>query len=163
MVSYKKQPKKGLTMEKIKLFIDMDEVLADFHRSEKHHDFTKTTTPSAMYVNNFFRDLLPVEHAIACVQELRKSNKFEIYILTQPLVEAPMSYFEKAAWIATYLPFLNYNLIMTQDKALVGDANSILIDDNQKWRTFPGEFIWFDTSKSPKEEWKRILSYLLCK
>ena len=141
------------------LYIDMDEVLCDFtgHYSLKHWDKTKRNPP-AMYEPGFFEDLQPLSGAISSVIKILNSNKYDVYILTQPVAKSPISYTEKVNWVYKYLPDLGGKIIMTQDKSLI--KGNFLIDDSEKWRSFEGEFIHFKTDIHPLEMWNEILKIL---
>ncbi len=151
-------------MEKSKkiLYLDMDEVLADFlaHPSIK----TLDRNPPSMYNPGFFRNLQPVPGALEAVRALMQSGRYDVQILTQPVAESPLSYLEKAQWIWMWIPELGHKINMGQDKSLF--RGDFLIDDNAaKWRdsfeATGGRFIHFRTNIPPKEMWREILEYLL--
>lgn len=144
-----------------KLLIDMDGVLVDFNSSQLLKDWDGKGNPSAMYESGFFEELNPLPGALKSVHDLLCSNLYDIYICTQPLAKNVSSYTEKAAWIGKYLPDLVSKIIMCQDKSMV--KGDILIDDNEKWASFGGEFIKFDITAHSYLEWNRIVRYLINK
>ena len=142
------------------LYIDMDNVLADFSGSRAlHHWQEKASCPSAMYGKNFFRDLEPLPGAIEAVMELIASDKYDIYVLSQPVAKSPHSYSEKVTWVLQYLPDLMNKIILIQDKLMLRPG--ILVDDDKKWGKFEGEFIHFNRSRHPFSQWQDITENLL--
>jgi 5'-nucleotidase len=136
------------------IFVDMDRVLCDFDKAMGTSDFGRN--PSEMYDLGFFTKLEPLPGALVAMRKLAK--KYDVHILTQPAKYSIACYSEKAAWIAQYLPEFLERLHMSQNKEFfMGDY---LIDDNEKWATFTGEFILFDPTDSAKE-WERICVRLL--
>lgn len=149
-------------MKKKILYIDMDEVLADFmaHPEVKG----RTRHPTAMYEQGFFANLQPVPGALVAVRKLHHSGMFDIHVLTQPLAESPVSYMEKAQWIWKWFPELGLKINMTQDKGLF--KGDFLIDDNaKKWedkfRENGGVFIHFRQDEDPQVMWDEIINLLL--
>lgn len=149
-------------MKKKLLYIDMDEVLADFMAHPEVHG--KTRHPTAMYEQGFFASLKPVPGSLVAVRKLHHSGLFDIQILTQPLAESPISYMEKAQWIWKWFPELGMKIHMTQDKGVF--KGDFLIDDNaEKWedkfRANGGLFIHFRTDIEPQAMWDEIIDLLL--
>lgn len=142
------------------LLIDMDEVLADFSGFFRSRDYKKYKyNPPEMYEKDFFKDLIPVRGSLEAIRRLIQSEKFDIWICTQPVSVSPLSYMEKAQWIWSWLPELGHKIIMTQDKNMV--KCDYLIDDNTKWGVdCSGEFIHFKTDEHPKKMWRDIVEYL---
>lgn len=135
------------------LFIDLDEVLADFSKAAPE------LGPAEMYVPGFFADLDVVPGAKLAVRQLYRSGKFDIQILSVPVSDSPESYTEKARWVATHFPYLLNKINLTQDKGLF--KGDYLIDDNLKWQNvFGGEFLHFDVN-NPCQSWKKMVKYLL--
>ncbi len=144
-------------MDKPILYIDMDEVLADFcgHPSLEGWDKTKRNPPE-MYEAGFFEQLRPFPGAISAITRLINEDEWDIYILTQPVAKSPVSYMEKANWICKHLPDLRDKLILTQNKGLhIGD---VLVDDSEKWeKVFKGTFILFRRDLLPELMWRNVL------
>jgi 5'(3')-deoxyribonucleotidase len=85
-----------------------------------------------MHLENFFRQLKPLDGAIEGINKLIDSDLFEIYILSVPLHSSPHSYSEKVQWIHEHLPRLSDKIIFTQNKGII--AGDYLIDDSQHWK-----------------------------
>ena len=133
------------------LFIDMDDVLADFQSSEAFNPDRPTEDQlHEMYEPGFFRNLKPVAGAQKAVRALINMG-YHVEILTQALAESPTCYKEKAEWIAMYFPELIKRINMTQDKGhFIGE---FLIDDNpKKWKdkfeANGGKFIHYDYTRN---------------
>ena len=156
-------------LEDWKIFIDMDQVLADFSRSPLFEGMEKVEyNPPQMYEKYFFEELPVVDGALSAVRVLMK--KYDVHILTQPVKETHYSYSEKAAWIWKWFPELGGKLHMSQNKEFLSAKNHILIDDNlekwgEKWEDHGGTFIHFDYSPDNrawnKQEWDSIVGRLI--
>jgi len=153
--------RKGASMSASKktLMIDMDEVLANFSSSHRLADWDGSFNPPAMYEKGFFEELEPLPGAIKAVIKLLNSNKFDIWILTQPVAKSSKSYAEKATWIWKHLSDLGDKIIMTQNKILV--KGDILIDDSKKWKNFEGTFMHFKPEVPSFLMWEEIVTRLL--
>lgn len=139
------------------LYIDMDEVLADFSGNQALEFWGRVKrNPPQMYEPGFFESLQPLPGAISSVTQLIQEDNWDIYILTQPVSKSPISYMEKANWILKWLPELRDKLIMTQNKALnIGD---VLVDDSEKWeKVFTGTFIIFRRNVPSITMWPAVL------
>jgi 5'(3')-deoxyribonucleotidase len=136
--------------------IDMDGVIADFRRANEENGRDKHFySPPEMYKPKFFQNLHPVEPSLDAVRAILRSDKYDVYILTQPLANSPISYTEKVVWICKWFPELKDSIIMTQDKSLI--KGDYLIDDNPKWKSFEGEFLFLDPDRDFRESWDEIL------
>lgn len=129
------------------LFLDMDNVLADFSASPRLKGDPIAWNPSEMYEKFFFEELPPVEGCLSAVREFLKMG-LEVHILSQPVKETHYSYSEKAAWVAKWFPELLGNIHLTQKKQFFAGTNHILIDDNEEkwgklWQEGGGTFIHF--------------------
>lgn len=157
-------------MSKI-IYIDMDDTIADYNGATRH-PVTNQIQEYKMWDKDFFLNLQPIPGAKGAIFELMKMG-FDLWILTQPLVDSPESYTDKAKWIQLHFPQLYKKLIMTQDKSL--HRGDFLIDDNdKKWREKfeknGGRFIHFyyggynglDPLKwDPETEWRNIVKMFL--
>lgn len=138
------------------LFIDMDGVLADFHKS--HY-----AEGSCKFEPGFFLRLHPIPGAIPAVKQLAKAYP-DLYILSAPMWDNPLSAHEKIAWIKMYFGDLfKHRIILANHKFRVGTAQDILVDD---WlghgnSDFCGEFVHFGSEKYPS--WPVVTQYLLTK
>lgn len=140
-------------MSKPILFLDLDNTLFDFDAASTEK------SPSEMYAPGFFRNLKPFNGAQAFVRALFRSQQYDIYILTKPVFDSPISYTEKVEAIALHFPYLLNKIILTQDKGLV--RGDILIDDSAEWKEkFQGFFYHFDYKNTCKE-YKYLLKLLL--
>lgn len=141
------------------LYLDMDNVLADFGNSYMlSNESRETNCPPEMYKKGFFYLLDPVPGAIRAANRLIDSGKYDVHILTQPVIDSHYSYSEKVRWVQDHLPALVGKITMTQNKLLIN--GDYLIDDNIKWEKFDGAFILFDY-KNAERSWNNILEVLL--
>lgn len=145
--------------QKIKIFVDMDNVLCDFVKLylqwKKEHP--EITFPQSQF--GFFSNMEPVPGAIEAFKKLEKH--FDVYILTRPSIYNLMCYTEKADWVKRHLGFhVLENLIICCDKSMVKGLNGFLIDDDTKagQLDFEGEHIHFKTDKFP--DWPSVIKYL---
>jgi len=137
-------------MEKKKLFIDMDGVLASFKGAI---DSGKTEDQIGFYEN-----LEPIPEAIETVKKL--GEKYDMFILSTPSWSKPHCWSEKRLWVAKHFGDLfRKKVILAHRKDLI--RGDILIDDHT-WngaKDFQGEFIHFGTEKYP--DWKAVADHLL--
>lgn len=143
----------------------MDDVIADFYKGSKHH-FTGKVMEERMFDKHFFLNLEPVPGSKAAIFQLIKMG-FDVWILSQPLVQLPESYIEKVEWIQRHFPALTSKIILTQDKGL--NLGHYLIDDNknkwqQKFEQNGGKFIHFKYGgynypdmQDPRSAWEDIV------
>jgi 5'(3')-deoxyribonucleotidase len=149
------------------IFIDMDDVLADFGGAESLKGMPiNDHTVAEMYALGFFRDLKPVDGALTAVRQLLAMG-YDVQILTQPVKESAHCYLEKVQWVGAWLPELISKINMVQDKGIaVGDY---LVDDRaDKWQAKfeanGGTFVYFEydrTGKRNKEIWQRIVDFFI--
>ena len=112
------------------LYIDLDGVVADFvsamnshpSRNQPPYDLDPDTIPG------LFRNLEPIKDAIASVNKLLNSDKYEVYILSTAPWNNPSAWTDKRLWIEEQFgDKINRKLILTHRKDLV--KGDILIDD----------------------------------
>jgi 5'(3')-deoxyribonucleotidase len=118
------------------IYIDMDGVLCNYSKNRKKYQESKPEIiyPQSQY--GFFLELEPIEGSIEAF--LRLSNIHDVWILTAPSVENPMSYAEKNYWVRKYLGAkYTKKLIMCPNKSLL--KGDYLIDDNE-WTNWQGDF-----------------------
>lgn len=143
----------------MRIYIDMDNVLCDYDTAHQNalREEPGIQFPQSQY--GFFANLQPIQNAVDSVFELSKSN--EVYILTAPSIQNPLSYIEKRVWIEKWLgiEFVE-RLIISPNKSLChGD---ILIDDHLNGNgqeLFSGRLIHFGSSQYPT--WTEVLSALV--
>jgi 5'(3')-deoxyribonucleotidase len=145
--------------QKPRLYLDMDNMLVDFHSNPHWHIPQDYWNHPYMYQKDYFYDLKPMPGAEKFVGKLEYYNYYDLWILTQPLKDWPPCFGDKAAWVNKYFPNLQDKLIMTQDKHVVRPG--ILIDDNPKWSKFDAFFIQFYPYRQKEEQFKDILDYLI--
>jgi 5'(3')-deoxyribonucleotidase len=154
------------------LYLDMDGVIADFNKA------IRTLSPGLhLHVNNFhetkdevdiiceantdiFHNLHPIDGAIEAVKELDKI--FELYFLSTPMWNVPMSFTGKRIWLGNHFGELaEKKLILTHRKDL--NVGHFLVDDTLRNGVdgFKGEHIHFGTEKFPN--WEITLKYLKSK
>lgn len=139
-----------------RLFIDMDDVVADYHNEHKR----KRVEGAIEYPQSqarFFENLPEIDGAAKYVRLL--NQKFDTWLLSSPSVMNPYSYTEKRVWTEEHFGdiLLHERLILSPDKTcIVGD---FLVDDNH-WN-FRGELILFGTH--PFYTWESVYDYLIDK
>ncbi len=141
------------------IYVDMDDVLADF---EKSYKYRLKQNPFILYPQSeygFFRKLEPIKGAIYAMEKL--SEIYEVFILTAPSEMNPLCYTEKRLWVEDHLGMEWVSkLIISPDKSLfIGDY---LIDDNPNSKgqdKFQGELILFGGEEYP--DWEKVLIKLL--
>lgn len=146
--------------QKVKVFVDMDGVLCDFHGAylKWKKDHPEITFPQSQF--GFFSNLEPIKDSIDSFKKLEEH--FEVYILTRPSIYNLMCYTEKADWIKRHLGFdVLENLIICCDKSLVKGQGAFLIDDTVQagQLDFEGTFIQFGSNEFP--DWNSIIKYLI--
>ena len=133
------------TMKKTIIYIDMDGVLCDYYSAHKMalKNDPETKYPQSQY--GFFRNLKPMPNALKSVEYLMQQIIFDVYILTAPSVDNPMSYAEKREWVEKYLGMeMVRRLIISPNKGL--NKGQYLIDDHKDGRgqkDFEGKLIHF--------------------
>lgn len=155
--------------KKVKIYIDMDGVIADFMGlvNERRKIYTKRNIlpESNIYkypwgYNNFFLHIQPIEGAIESFKYL--DGIFDVWILTRPSIHNLDCFTDKAKWVKKYLgeEFLR-KLIISSDKSLV--KGDILIDDdiNANQDKFEGEWIRYGFGEY--EKWEDVCSYIVGK
>lgn len=147
-------------MSKKIVYIDMDNVLADYDKAFKLaiNKNPAIGFPQSQY--GFFLNLEPVDAAIESVKLLLKSDLYDVYVMTAPSIQNPLCYTEKRVWIERYfgLEFVE-KLIISSNKSLL--KGEYLIDDHVSGKgqeSFEGELIHFGSSRFP--DWDAVQDYL---
>jgi 5'-nucleotidase len=118
------------------IYIDMDGVICDYKKTYLRY---KNKSPEIVYPQSqygFFLELDPLPGSIEAF--LKLSVIHDVWILTAPSIQNPMSYAEKNYWVRKYLgdEYLK-KLIMCPNKSLL--KGDYLIDDNE-WTNWQGDF-----------------------
>ena len=142
------------------LYIDMDDVLADFRAGIYAHIDENPYTFIPQAELGFFENLEPIYGAIYAVNQLRRNKIFDVYILTAPSTRNPHSYSEKRLWVEKYFDYdFTDKLIICSNKSLL--KGDFLVDDNASGKgqeNFEGELIHFGSKIF--SDWDDVLSYL---
>lgn len=109
----------------VRVFVDMDGVLADF---EKRKTEMNTTGDFMKLVPGVYLDLDPIEGALSGIRSLIGMG-YDVYIATKPPTGLAFAYADKVSWVLNHLPELKTKIIITHDKGLLGTADDFLIDD----------------------------------
>ena len=143
------------------IYIDMDEVLADFSGSKDLPLNNKVYSPPQMYVPGFFLNLEPVRGCHEVVHQLIKDG-WDVQILTQPVAMSPTSYTEKSQWVLKHFPVLASKINMTQNKG--NFVGAYLIDDSIKWKepfeANGGKFLHFQLDDLSENMWNSIYAQI---
>ena len=143
-------------MNKYRIFIDMDGVIADFEKASNEFQriHGKTNRPDK-WVD--YRNLDVIEGAIEAVAKLNADH--EVFIASTPPWTRPEVWGHKREWIEEHFPYLKRRIILTHRKdLLIGD---ILIDDS-RFRgqpDFQGEWFWFNKNWNNKN-WEACMKWI---
>lgn len=118
------------------VYIDMDGVLCNYGKNYKKYKSEKPELAYPQSQYGFFLELEPLPGALEAFFKL--SSMHDVWILTAPSIENPMSYAEKNYWVRKYMGReYTRRLIMSPDKSLL--KGDYLIDDNE-WTNWQGDF-----------------------
>jgi len=173
---------------KIRIAIDMDEVIADtidkfIELYKKEHDTVirldqmdgkefnemlpegiKATLKAYLHQRGFFRDLKVMPGAREVVKEL--CDKYDVYIVSAAM-EFPNSLIDKYDWLAEHFPFISWkNIIFCGNKIV---DTQIMIDDrirnfvgfNGRTLLFSSPHNHFITEYERVKNWKEVADKLL--
>ena len=145
-------------MNKYRIFIDMDGVIANFEKAAEdmalEKGVPKLSRPD-LFVN--YRNLDVIDGAIEAVAKLNADH--DVFIASTPPWTRPEVWGHKREWIGEHFPYLKRKIILTHRKdLLIGD---ILIDDS-RFRgqpDFQGEWYWFNKNWNNKN-WEACLEWI---
>ena len=142
----------------MRIFIDMDGVIADFESAAEAEALVKGVTKLSrpdLFVN--YRALGVIDGAIEAVAKLNADH--EVFIASTPPWTRPEVWGHKREWIGEHFPYLKRRIILTHRKdLLIGD---ILIDDS-RYRgqpDFQGEWFWFNKNWNNRN-WEACLEWI---
>ena len=126
----------------MKVFLDIDEVLADWEKGEKSVPFDRNTQPNEYWEwmgQEFYSNLPVIEGAVEFYKEILKilstSKNYSLNFLTG-VTMVTGAYSGKAEWVKKVFgdKFYLTKLIMcaSKDKWLLAGSNRILIDDRPR-------------------------------
>jgi len=143
-------------MNKYRIFIDMDGVIANFEKASNEFQriHGKTNRPDK-WVD--YRNLDVIDGAIEAVAKLNAD--YEVFIASTPPWTRPEVWGHKREWIGEHFPDLKRKIILTHRKdLLIGD---ILIDDS-RYRgqpDFQGEWFWFNKNWNNRN-WEACIEWI---
>jgi len=128
----------------LRIFIDMDGVLANFEKAAEELKKIQPYTDKKIKADEIldFSKFEPMPGAIEAVHKIIDMGH-DVFIASTPPWNNPAAWGQKRDWIEEHIPELERKIVLTHRKdLLIGD---ILIDDTtyRGQRDFEGEFMWF--------------------
>ena len=139
-------------MKKLRIFIDMDGVLANFDKAKQNHpDFEKKGFRPDLILDFSKFEVMP--GALDSIKELTEMGH-DLFIATTPPWNHPDSWGQKRHWVEEHFPSLKRKMVLTHRKdLLIGD---ILIDDSIYRGQPEFEGTWFHFGKNGMD-WKYVI------
>jgi 5'(3')-deoxyribonucleotidase len=149
-----------MTMEKKRLYFDMDGVIVDFASALELQSEETLKEYEGRYdeIPGLFGQMKPMPGALEAVRKL--NEKYDCYILSTAPWNNPSAWSDKVIWITRHLDdVFHKKVVITHCKHLC--KGDILIDDRDKHGVteFEGEWIHFGHGRF--QTWDKVLEYLL--
>ena len=142
----------------VTVFLDQDGPLADFEAECTRHGLK----PSEAKMRPGWYSRLPVTPgAKEAVRELLAMPLFQLFVATKIPDENPLAATEKLFWLRAEFPELEERVIITPNKACLGTAADVLVDDRPHKADaghFPGTFVHFASPALP--DWAAVMPVL---
>lgn len=140
------------------VYLDQDGVLADFEAAAR---LAGLKPVEAKMTPGFYLDLPLLPGARAAVQELLSLEHVQLFVATKIPDRNPLAATEKIQWLHKHLPELEERIIITPNKACIGNAGDFLVDDRphkaDAW-CFRGTLVQFGGIDFP--DWAVTLPWL---
>lgn len=146
----------------IRVFIDLDGVVADFDRARKNHPLRdkKEFKGRADKIPNIYADLAPIKGAIDSINFLFNHPKFDCYFLSSAPWDNPEAWTHKRLWVSKHFAekYIRKRLILSHQKHFLN--GDVLIDDRiaNGSDKFEGLLILFGSDKFP--DWEAVINHL---
>ncbi len=142
----------------ITVFLDQDGPLADFEVQCRNAGLL----PSQAKMLPGWYEALPVTPgARESVLELLALPRVQVFVATKIPDENVLAATEKLRWLRRHIPELAERVIITPNKACLGTALDILVDDRPHKADaihFPGTFVQFGSPELP--DWAAVMPLL---
>ncbi len=143
----------------LRIAIDMDGVLADFHGKAAHALAADPCLSIAELVDSpgFFADLTPIDGARQVVWQL--AQRHEVFIASAAM-EVPFSFADKYAWLRRHFDFIPpSHYVFCGDKAIL-DADVLIDDRARNFQRFRGRALLFSAPDNRSERgYERVDSW----
>jgi len=176
------------TPERLRIAVDMDEVIADsFSKHLRHYneqtgenltqemvaqnglkpsipDHHKETYNRVPFADNFFGDLEVIDGSRAALEKL--SEKHDVFI-TSAAMDVPTSFDAKYKWLEQHFPFIPPSRIVFCGDKLIINADVLIDDRSRHFKKFRGIGILFTAPHNAKEaaplranNWQEVLQII---
>ena len=142
------------------LYIDLDNVLADFNDGVRNHPLAQDPKYKGQshLLPNIYLELKPVYKAKDAIQILNQSEKLNCFILSTSPWDYPEAWMHKRLWVEKHFDqVFRKKLILSHRKDLL--KGDYLIDDSPRngAKDFDGVWLQFGNKEFP--DWESILNY----